>query len=218
MNSILKIERISKTFASRTILNNLSLNVENGESVAIIGPSGSGKSTLLNVIGLLESYDSGHIYFRDKAYPKINSRHATLLRRNGINYLFQSFALISDLSTLANLDVALKYAKLEKSQKSEMVRSVLRELHIDHVADQPVSTLSGGEQQRAAIARAILKPGDLILADEPTGSLDKELAHTSFAQLLQMKEAFNKTIIVVTHDLEIGQQCDRMIDIRSLNQ
>ena len=217
MGTILTIKNMTKNFGSRTILQNLSLEVQSGDSLAIVGPSGCGKSTLLNIIGLLETYDRGQIFYYGEEYPGINSRRATILRRNHINYLFQSFALINDLSTLDNLNVALKYATFKLTQKQEIIHAILKELEIDHVAQQPVSTLSGGEQQRAAIARAMIKPGDLILADEPTGSLDKALAHKSFSQLLQLKDRFKKTIIVVTHDLEIANQCDRVVDMRSLN-
>nr|WP_068130991.1 ATP-binding cassette domain-containing protein [Nosocomiicoccus ampullae] len=208
-----EIKNITKQFGSRTIINNFSLDIEAGEFVAIIGKSGCGKSTLLNMIGLLESVDLGEIRINNQKLPAINSRAATLMRRNTINYLFQSYALISNMTVKDNLLMALQYVKEHQNTKIELVNNVLKKLEIETLINDDVNTLSGGEQQRVAVARTILKPGDIILADEPTGSLDPNLAHLSFNLVKDLRDTYKKTVVLVTHNMEQAQQADRIINL-----
>lgn len=208
-----EIKNITKQFGSRTIINNFSLDIEAGEFVAIIGKSGCGKSTLLNMIGLLESVDLGEIRINNQKLPAINSRAATLMRRNTINYLFQSYALISNMTVKDNLLMALQYVKENQNTKIELVNNVLKKLEIETLINDDVNTLSGGEQQRVAVARTILKPGDIILADEPTGSLDPNLAHFSFNLVKDLRDTYKKTVVLVTHNMEQAQQADRIINL-----
>ena len=208
-----EIKNVTKQFGSRTIINNFSLDIEAGEFVAIIGKSGCGKSTLLNMIGLLESVDLGEIRINNQKLPAINSRAATLMRRNTINYLFQSYALISNMTVKDNLLMALQYVKEHQNTKIELVNNVLKKLEIETLINDDVNTLSGGEQQRVAVARTILKPGDIILADEPTGSLDPNLAHLSFNLVKDLRDTYKKTVVLVTHNMEQAQQADRIINL-----
>lgn len=208
-----EIKNVTKQFGSRTIINNFSLDIEEGEFVAIIGKSGCGKSTLLNMIGLLESVDLGEIRINNQKLPAINSRAATLMRRNTINYLFQSYALISNMTVKDNLLMALQYVKEHQNTKIELVNDVLKKLEIETLINDDVNTLSGGEQQRVAVARTILKPGDIILADEPTGSLDPNLAHLSFNLVKDLRDTYKKTVVLVTHNMEQAQQADRIINL-----
>lgn len=208
-----EIKNITKQFGSRTIINNFSLDIEAGEFVAIIGKSGCGKSTLLNMIGLLESVDLGEIRINNQKLPAINSRAATQMRRNTINYLFQSYALISNMTVKDNLLMALQYVKEHQNTKIELVNNVLKKLEIETLINDDVNTLSGGEQQRVAVARTILKPGDIILADEPTGSLDPNLAHLSFNLVKDLRDTYKKTVVLVTHNMEQAQQADRIINL-----
>ncbi len=213
MKTFLQVDALNKSFGSNTVLHNISFEVESGESVALVGPSGCGKSTLLNIIGLLETLDSGTINLEGKTYPSINSKKATLMRRIEINYLFQSFALINDWKVSKNLLLALQYTKLSKQEQERLIRTALENYGIGEKFDAVVNELSGGEKQRVAIARAMIKSGNLILADEPTGSLDKAMATIVIDSLLDSVHANHKTLLMVTHDMGIAQRCDRIIEL-----
>ena len=213
MKTFLQVDALNKSFGSNTVLHNISFEIESGESVALVGPSGCGKSTLLNIIGLLETLDSGKINLEGRAYPSINSKKATLMRRTEINYLFQSFALINDWKVSKNLLLALQYTKLSNQEQEHLIRATLENYGIGEKYDAVVNELSGGEKQRVAIARAMIKPGNLILADEPTGSLDKAMATIVIDSLLDSVHANHKTLLMVTHDMGIAQRCDRIIEL-----
>ena len=213
MKTFLQVDALNKLFGSNTVLHNISFEIESGESVALVGPSGCGKSTLLNIIGLLETLDSGTINLEGRTYPSINSKKATLMRRTEINYLFQSFALINDWKVSKNLLLALQYTKLSKQEQERLIRTALENYGIGEKFDAVVNELSGGEKQRVAIARAMIKPGNLILADEPTGSLDKAMATIVIDSLLDSVHANHKTLLMVTHDMGIAQRCDRIIEL-----
>ena len=213
MKTFLQVDTLNKSFGSNTVLHNISFEIESGESVALVGPSGCGKSTLLNIIGLLETLDSGTINLEGIVYPSINSKKATLMRRTEINYLFQSFALINDWKVSKNLLLALQYTKLSKQEQERLIRTALENYGIGEKFDAVVNELSGGEKQRVAIARAMIKPGNLILADEPTGSLDKAMASIVIDSLLDSVHANHKTLLMVTHDMGIAQRCDRIIEL-----
>ena len=213
MKTFLQVDALNKSFGNNTVLHNISFEIESGESVALVGPSGCGKSTLLNIIGLLETFDSGTINLEGRTYPSINSKKATLMRRTEINYLFQSFALINDWKVSRNLLLALQYTKLSKQEQERLIRTALENYGIGEKFDAVVNELSGGEKQRVAIARAMIKPGNLILADEPTGSLDKAMATIVIDSLLDSVHANHKTLLMVTHDMGIAQRCDRIIEL-----
>ena len=213
MKTFLQVDALNKSFGSNTVLHNISFEIQSGESVALVGPSGCGKSTLLNIIGLLETLDSGAISLEGRAYPSINSKKATLMRRTEINYLFQSFALINDWKVSKNLSLALQYTKLSKQEQVHLIKTALESYGIGGKFDAVVNELSGGEKQRVAIARAMIKPGNLILADEPTGSLDKAMATIVIDSLLDSVHANHKTLLMVTHDMGIAQRCDRIIEL-----
>ena len=197
--SMISVQSVSKKFGSREILKDLSFDVEENEFVALVGPSGSGKSTLLNMIGLLDNIDSGKILINGKILPKVNSRSAVNYRKNVINYLFQSNALISTSSVKDNLMLAMNFTNFSKEEKEKKIKETLRFVGLENRLDSKVNELSGGEQQRIAIVRAILKPGDIILADEPTGSLDPDMAQKSFDLIRSLRDQFGKTILIVTH-------------------
>lgn len=213
MKTFLQVDALNKSFGSNTVLHNISFEIQSGESVALVGPSGCGKSTLLNIIGLLETLDSGAISLEGRAYPSINSKKATIMRRTEINYLFQSFALINDWKVSKNLSLALQYTKLSKQEQEHLIKTALESYGIGGKFDAVVNELSGGEKQRVAIARAMIKPGNLILADEPTGSLDKAMATIVIDSLLDSVHANHKTLLMVTHDMGIAKRCDRIIEL-----
>lgn len=209
----LQIKNISKSFGKKKIIDNFSLDLEKNEILAIVGKSGSGKSTLLNMIGLLEEYDSGEILLKENPLPNINSKEATLIRRSEINYVFQTNALVSSKSVKDNLLIAMEYVKKSKEEKDKDIKEILEKLEILDLLDQKINTISGGEAQRVAIARCVLKPGDLILADEPTGSLDPKMSDEVFKLLLSLRDFYDKTIMIVSHDTKLANKCDRIIDI-----
>lgn len=209
----IEVKNISKSFGKRKVIENLSFSVDEKEIVAIVGKSGSGKSTILNMIGLLETYDSGEIFLKGEKLPDIESKDATLLRRNEINYLFQTNALISEKTVRDNLLIGMEYRTLKEEEKNKEIEEVLQKLDISEIIDQKANTISGGEGQRVALARCILKEGNLILADEPTGSLDPKMSKEVFDLLLKLRDDFDKTLIIVSHDINLASKCDRIIKI-----
>lgn len=212
MNSIIELKNISKSF-EKQVLNDVSMKINENEMVAVVGKSGSGKSTLLNIIGLLESPDSGDIIIDNYKNVKINSSEANKIIREKISYLFQNFALIEQETVYENLEIALKYVKLKKNEKEELIKSALKSVDLEGYENRKVFGLSGGEQQRVAIARIMLKPSKIVLADEPTGSLDRDNINKVMKLLHKINEENNKTIIIVTHDIEVANECHRIIEI-----
>lgn len=213
---IVKVQSLTKKYGEKIVLDKISFDIEKNTITSIIGKSGSGKSTILNIIGMLEEYQGGSVLIDDKELPRINSRQAMKLRRDRINYLFQSYALIGDLSVRENLLLALKFENLNKKEKNKKIEEILTELGIVQLIDANVNTLSGGEAQRVAMARCVLKSGDIILADEPTGSLDEKTAEKVFEILLRLRDKYKKTIIMVTHDLKLAEKSDRIINLSNL--
>ena len=213
MTKAIEVLNVTKKFGKRYIFKNLNLSVEDGEFIAIVGPSGCGKSTLLNMIGLLEAKDTGKIKIKGKETPKIESKEATILRRNTINYLFQSFALINDMTIYQNLLLAMKFLNTTDKEKDKKIIEILKKVKLEELKDEKVNTLSGGEQQRVALARTILKPGDIILADEPTGSLDSVSAEIVFNLIKDLSKQYRKTVLMVTHSKDLANQADRIINL-----
>lgn len=177
-----------------------------------MGESGHGKTTLLNIIGLISNKSSGDITIYNSINPNISSKEAMLLRRNKIGYLFQNYGLIDDESVLWNLKLALAYKKISKKEKINKIDNLLEEFNILKLRNKKVYQLSGGEQQRIAIIRLILKESDLILADEPTGSLDSENRNFIMSSLKNLNKT-GKTIIIVTHDPYVASNCEKVINI-----
>lgn len=196
------------------IFDNFSLEIQTGEFVAITGYSGCGKSTLLNIIGLLEDFDSGELIIDGDINVRPNSNFANKILREKIGYLFQNFALVDDETVQYNLKFALKYLNGSKKEKRYKMGKALAQVGLKGYSDRKVYELSGGEQQRVAIARIMLKPSKIILADEPTGSLD-EKNRDIVMHLLKILNSQGKTIVLVTHDKLVAQQCGRVIPLRS---
>ena len=209
---MIELENITKTIGGKVILDHLSLRIDQGDLVAIVGKSGSGKSTLLNLLGLIDGDYSGRYEIFGQTNLAVNSTKSQTIIREHISYLFQNFALIDDETVEYNLMLALKYVKFSKKDKLKKVEEILERVGLPATLHQKVSELSGGEQQRIAVARAILKPSQLILADEPTGSLDPENRDLVLKFLLEMNRE-GKTVIIVTHDTYVAQQCHRIIEL-----
>ena len=209
---MIKLENVTKTIGKKVILENLSLKINQGDLVAIVGKSGSGKSTLLNLLGLIDGDYSGYYEIFGQKNVPVNSVKSQAIIREHISYLFQNFALIDNETVEYNLMLALKYVKLSKKDKVQKIEEILERVGLSSTLHQKVSELSGGEQQRIAVARAILKPSQLLLADEPTGSLDPENRDLVLNFLLDMNKE-GKTVIIVTHDAYVAQQCHRVIEL-----
>lgn len=209
---MIKLENVTKTIGEKVILENLSLKINQGDLVAIVGKSGSGKSTLLNLLGLIDGDYSGYYEIFGQKNVPVNSAKSQAIIREHISYLFQNFALIDNETVEYNLMLALKYVKLSKKDKVKKIEEILERVGLSSTLHQKVSELSGGEQQRIAVARAILKPSQLLLADEPTGSLDPENRDLVLNFLLDMNKE-GKTVIIVTHDAYVAQQCHRVIEL-----
>ena len=210
--AIVTINNLQKKYKDNQIFNGLNLMVMKGQITTIFGPSGVGKSTLLNIIGTLESFDGGDVKLFDINAPKINSKQAMMLRREKISYLFQNFGLIDDQSIKKNLDIAFQYTHIPKKERQLKINKALQIVGITIDINTPIYKLSGGEQQRIAIARLLLKPSELILADEPTGSLDLENRDFIIQEMLNLKEN-GKTIVIVTHDPEFKKIRDSIINL-----
>lgn len=209
---ILKIRALKKSFEKKIILNNISFDIKQGEFVCIYGKSGCGKSTLLNIIGLLDSFDSGKIEMFGKDIHNLFEYQKRNLIRTKIGYLFQNFALIDTETVLYNLMIAMKYTKYTKSEKIKRISDSLAAVNLSGYEKKLIYTLSGGEQQRVAVARLMLKPSEIILADEPTGSLDSE-NRNEIITLLKRLNNDGKTVIVVSHDEYVVKMADRIIEI-----
>ncbi|WP_156021804.1 ABC transporter ATP-binding protein [Streptococcus ruminantium] len=209
---MLKLNGINKSFGKKSVLKDFSLSIKKGEMVAITGPSGCGKSTLLNIIGLIDDFQNGSYQFDGMENIKVNSSQASSIIRNKISYLFQNFALMDSKTVEENLMLALFYQKLSKHEKKKRISQALEQVGLKDYENDNIFELSGGEQQRVAIARAILKPSIVILADEPTGSLDRKNKEIVL-DLLRKLNQDGKTILIVTHDPEVAEACSRTIEL-----
>lgn len=213
--SIIKTKNLIKKYGQgeNTIyaLNNVSIDLEEGEFVAIVGSSGSGKSTLLNMLGGLDFPNEGEIYVRGTRLSDLKGDDLTIFRRRNIGFVFQSYNLIPILSVYENIVMPLELDGVQAD--TDFINEICEKLKITDKLDQMPGQLSGGQQQRAAIARALSTKPAIILADEPTGNLDSKTS-VEVAGLLKMSAlAFHQTIALVTHDEEIAQMADRIIRI-----
>ena len=213
--SIIKVEHLTKKYGNRTIFNNVNLSIDEGEFVAIVGPSGSGKSTLLNILGMLEKPTSGEVELLGDKLPDVNSQKATMMRRAKINYLFQSFALISNETVKSNLLLAMKFKKGSKAEKDNSIDRILSKLGILDLKDSVVNTLSGGEQQRVVIARAIVNKPKLLLCDEPTGNLDPETSKEIMDVIENINKELGTTVVMATHDKDIVDRMKKRVVVVS---
>ncbi|WP_027725967.1 ABC transporter ATP-binding protein [Tuberibacillus calidus] len=204
----IELKNIVKTYGDKRIFDQFNLSVKKGEIVAITGPSGKGKSTLLNIVGLLEAPDSGDVYIQGLKNPWKREKTKIKLLRDTIGYLFQNYALIDQETVSKNLDVALEYVR--GVDKNALKRKALEKVGLSDKMHHKVYQLSGGEQQRVALARLFLKKSDIILADEPTGSLDAA-NRDRVLSLIQSLNQEGKTVLIVTHDPEVTKICTRVV-------
>jgi putative ABC transport system ATP-binding protein len=213
---MLKLHNLSKVYRTDEIetaaLNNVNIEIDAGEFVAIMGPSGCGKSTLLNIIGMLDSPSSGEYLFQGEGVAGYSETQLGDIRKRNIGFIFQSFNLIDELSVEENIELALLYHDIPSSQRRERVAAVMDKVGIAHRARHMPSQLSGGQQQRVAVARAVVGEQALILADEPTGNLDSAHGQEVMEMLQQLNEE-GTTIVMVTHSPSHSDYARRIINL-----
>jgi putative ABC transport system ATP-binding protein len=211
---MLKLEHITKVYRAAEIetaaLDDLSLEVAQGEFLAIMGPSGCGKSTLLNVLGLIDSPTAGHYWFMGEDIAKCSEEELTLRRRAGLGFVFQNFNLIDDLTVAQNVEVALIYRRIPGAERRRRVAAALKRVDLAHRARHLPKQLSGGQQQRVAVARALVSDPKVILADEPTGNLDTANGDAVMKMLTDLAGS-GTTVIMVTHSKVHACHADRVV-------
>lgn len=210
MNSIYKIRNLSKSFSDNEVLSNINMDINKGEMISISGRSGSGKSTFLNIIGFLEKPTSGELIVYGKDITKTSKLEINKLLREKVTYLFQNYALIDNETISQNLDISLIYSKENKNEKKRLKEEALEMVGLKQPLNTKIYSLSGGEQQRVAIARILLRSSEVILADEPTGSLDYNTKNDILNLLIDLNKN-GKTIIIVTYDEDVVSKCNRNI-------
>ncbi|MCR5203869.1 MAG: ABC transporter ATP-binding protein [Lachnospiraceae bacterium] len=207
MENLLELKNISKIYGGLKALDNVSLNVRKGEWLAIMGPSGSGKSTMMNIVGCLDKPSTGEVFFDGKDVSKESGKKLTELHRDKIGLVFQQFHLINYLNAVENVMVAQYYHSMPDEQEA---LEALERVGLKDRAKHLPSQLSGGEQQRVCIARAIINSPQLILADEPTGNLD-EANENIVLDIFRRLHKEGTTLVVVTHDPEVGEVAQRIV-------
>jgi putative ABC transport system ATP-binding protein len=211
---MLKLEHISKVYRAAEVqtaaLDDLSLEVPQGEFLAVMGPSGCGKSTLLNILGLIDSPTDGNYWFMGENIAKCAEEDLTLRRRAGVGFVFQSFNLIDDLNVAENVEVALIYRRVPKAERRKRVAAALERVDLSHRAKHLPKQLSGGQQQRVAVARALVADPKVILADEPTGNLDSANGDAVMEMLTGVAKS-GTTIVMVTHSQVHASRADRVV-------
>ena len=213
---IIKLSRISKKFVGGNkdiiVLKSVNLKINKGELVSLTGPSGSGKSTLLHIIALLDQPSSGEVFFKKKSFSKSSDSEKDLVRRKGISIIYQQNNLLNDFTALENVTIPLVNSGYEWNEATKKAISILSLVNLSKRLNHFPSELSGGEQQRVAVARAVITEPDLILADEPTGSLDRKTANEIFSLFSKLKSK-NRAILYATHNRELSNRADYKLNI-----
>ena len=213
---VVRASAICKEFPNMTspVLDDVNINVESGEIVALMGPSGSGKSTLMNILGCLDGPTRGTYSLGGRDVSTLTSRERAWVRLHYIGFIFQSFHLIGDHTVLENVTLPLYYAGLDRHEREARALELIERVGLSNRLGHRPSQLSGGEKQRVAIARAVSGQPRLLLADEPTGALDTRTGGEVMELLLELHQSRSLTLIIVTHDPEVAEYCDRQIFLR----
>jgi ABC-type lipoprotein export system ATPase subunit len=214
--NIIEIINLNKSYKHRNgevnIFSNINLTLKKGELIALVGPSGSGKSSLLNMISFLDIPDSGEIIFQEKKLSNLKESEKNYLRKEKISLIFQNNNLLNDFTAEENVALPLIIKDQEKEKSLKAARSILKDFNLSNRNTHFPDELSGGEQQRVAIARSLISETDLILADEPTGNLDYKTSQEVFSYFLKLKK-LNKTIIFATHNRDLANKADYKLSI-----
>ncbi len=212
---VISVSNVSKSYQMGEVevqaLNSVSLEILKGQIVSIVGPSGSGKTTLLNLIGALDYVDSGIIKIHNKKLVDMSDKELSLLRRDTIGYVFQNFNLLEEINAERNIEMPLILANIKKEERMERVNHLLESVGLLERRSHKPEQLSGGEQQRVAIARSLANNPEIILADEPTGNLDSNTGKKILQLLIDLSKKNNKTLIFVTHDTKLAAMSQRQL-------
>jgi lipoprotein-releasing system ATP-binding protein len=213
---MLELKNISKSYGSQLILNDISFQVKTNELVSILGPSGSGKSTLLQIIGLLNQADKGQITLDGIEYAQLSEKDKGIFRNQKLGFVFQFHNLLGEFTCEENIyfPLYIREKKINEEQK-DLYNHICTKLGISHLAKKYPSQLSGGEQQRIAVARALINKPSILLADEPTGNLDNTNAQNLYDLFLELKNDWQQRIIMVTHNEQLTKQSDQIIYLNS---
>ena len=213
---MIKLENVVKIYGkneSKTVaLDGISLEINDGEMLAIMGASGSGKSTMLNIIGAMDELTEGKYFYDDVEVNTLKGSKLPKFRKENVSFVFQNFALMNDYTVYENVELPLLTKKISKKARKKIVMEQLDVMGIKDLAKKFPTKISGGQQQRCAIARALASGNQLILADEPTGALDKKTGEDIMEAFRKMNE-LGKTVIIITHDENVAEKCDRVIRI-----
>lgn len=214
---MLKIENLTKTYNYKksnafTALKDVSLEVEDGEMLAIIGKSGAGKSTLLHIIGCIDKFEKGSYIIDGTDVHSLSDNKLAKIRNEKVGIVMQDFALIDEYSVIENVMIPLNFSKKKLGKPKELAMKALERVGLANLAKKPVSKLSGGQKQRVAIARAIVNDPSFILADEPTGALDTKTSSEIMELFTELNKS-GKTVIIITHDLTVADKCKRKVEI-----
>ena len=212
---MIRLNQIEKIYRTRTVetlaLNNINLNVEEGEFLSVMGPSGCGKSTLLNIIGLLDEPSKGAVEIGGTPVSNYSDRQLARIRNEKIGFVFQSFHLINDLSVVDNVELPLLYRKVSARERRRLAEEALGSVGLSNRMFHFPTQLSGGQKQRVAIARAIVGRPNILLADEPTGNLDSVMGNEVMDILLRLNKDSETTIVMVTHDESMARRTNRLV-------
>ncbi|WP_420806938.1 ABC transporter ATP-binding protein [Porphyromonas cangingivalis] len=215
MKKIISLEQVHKIYRTEEIetvaLENVNLQVDEGEFLAVMGPSGCGKSTLLNVMGLLDNPTSGRVILNGIDTDKMKDKELAKFRNENLGFVFQSFHLINSLNVIDNVELPLLYRKVSASERHRLAKEVLEKVGLSHRMRHFPAQLSGGQCQRVAIARAIIGNPSIILADEPTGNLDSKMGAEVMGLLHQLNKEDGRTIVMVTHDEGKAEETSRIV-------
>ncbi|MFL2816474.1 MAG: ABC transporter ATP-binding protein [Alphaproteobacteria bacterium] len=220
MSNILSLNKVSRSYLVRETLINvfsgINIDINKGEKVVIIGPSGSGKTSILNIAGLIERPNSGSVYVNNSEVDWKSDKKISNLRKKNIGYVFQFNNLLSDFTILENIAFPLIINGMQKNQAIEIANDFIKNVNLSNRRNNFPNQVSGGEQQRAAIARALINKPSLIIADEPTGNLDSKTAISVVSLFNELVDEYGCSLFLATHNLEIANLQDRLINIEDL--
>ncbi|MDQ2179266.1 ABC transporter ATP-binding protein [Marinifilum sp. D714] len=211
--SMISAEQIKKSFGEVNVLKGVDLTIGKGEIVSVVGASGAGKTTLLQILGTLDRPDSGAIVYDGTNVATLNEKDLSAFRNSNIGFVFQFHHLLPEFTALENVCIPAYIAKKSKAEATERAKELLEMLNLGHRMDHKPSELSGGEKQRVAVARALINDPLVILADEPSGNLDSKTRQELHELFFTLRDKFNQTFVIVTHDLELAEISDRKIVI-----